>query len=167
MKFYGLGYRNNDNCSQMEQELNDILAKIYTYCAYQDRCTAEVRQKLLELGLPEDRLPQVLAHLETERYLDDERYTRSFVRGKFHHKKWGRHKIRHALRAKQLPAPLVETVLQEEIEEDAYRQSLQRLLAQKTAQWQKLPPHSRREKIQRFLLQKGYEWEEIRQLMRD
>jgi len=144
----------------------EILAKLYKYCAYQDRCRSELLDKLAAYEVPEEDWEDYLAHLEAERFWDEARYASAFVRGKFYHQQWGCHKIRHALRAKGLPTSLVAQTLSAEIDEDTYRQQAARLAQQK---WQTLPRTEnrlkRQEKTSRYLLQKGYEWEVIRSLL--
>lgn len=140
----------------------EIVAKLYKYCAYQDRCTSEVIGKLWDWGIPGWQHDEYLAHLEDERFLDDARFVRSFVRGKFYHKSWGKEKIRHELRKKQVPKSLVEAGLAEEIEEEAYQNKVQDLAEKKWQQLEGDPHLKRKEKVVRYLLQKGYLWDEFR-----
>ncbi len=63
--------------------------KIQRFCAYQDRCHSEVRSKLLDMGVYGDTLEELMADLITERFLDEERFARSFAGGKFRIKHWG------------------------------------------------------------------------------
>ncbi len=143
------------------------LLKLCQYCAYQDRCTSEIEQKLTDLEVPPPEQAPYLAYLEAEQFLDDRRYAGSFVRGKHHHKGWGRLKIRHALRGKGLSAALIETALREELDPASYQQTLIRLAKSKWQQWQGEPPLSRKDKTSRFLLQRGYAWEEIHPVLAD
>lgn len=145
----------------MVPDRQKILTKIYKYCAYQDRCTSEVSQKLLTLGLPREELEDMLLHLENERFVDNERFAHSFVRGRFTYKQWGRHKIRQALKAKAISTHLIEKALTTEISSLAYRNVIQKLVEKKSRQWEKLSSLEKKDKTIRFLLQKGFEWEEI------
>ena len=141
--------------------MEEILIRIYKYCAYQDRCTSEVVKKLKELDAPEDKIPDFLAHLEAERMLDEERFARSFARGKFSVKRWGKQKIRFELRKKRVPENLISIALNEEIEEETYRQTVEYWVERKGKQWAKVPVIERKSKILRFLQQKGFEWDRI------
>lgn len=149
----------------MTPEQQETLSAIYKYCAYQDRCTSEVTQKLRDLGLPDIDIPDMLAHLEVERFLDDERFARSFVRGKFNHKKWGKNKIRFEIRKKGISDILVRRIIKEEIEEEDYRKMLEKLIERKRKELNGQDEFRQKEKIVRFLTQKGYEmgiiWEEL------
>lgn len=138
-----------------------ILTKLYKYCAYQDRCRSEVVDKLRSLGVSYRESDRWLAHLEDERFLDEERFARSFVRGKFYHKGWGSYKIRHQLRKKQVPKPLIEQVMKEEIDAQTYQATLRNLLTKKRAEFPHPLTRTDRAKVMRFLLQRGFQAEEI------
>ena len=146
---------------ELPPEAKAILTKLYKYCAYQDRCRSEVAEKLLSLGVAYREMDTWLAHLEDERFLDEERYTRSFVRGKFYHKRWGAYKIRHQLRKKQVPKSLIESVMKEEIDPQAYEETLRELLNKKRAEFPQPLTRSNRAKVMRFLLQRGFKADEI------
>jgi len=79
---------------KLTQQIN--LEKLRRYCAYQDRCHQEVRQKLLSLKMYGDDLEEIITELINEDFLNEERYAQSFARGKFRMKKWGLlHQKRH------------------------------------------------------------------------
>jgi regulatory protein len=144
-----------------------ILLKLCQYCAYQDRCTSEVEQKLSDLDVPPTEQLNYLAYLEAERFLDDRRYAGSFVRGKHYHKGWGRIKIRHHLQQKGLSGSLIETALREEIAAADYQATLQKLTRSKWQQWEEEPLLTRKDKTSRFLAQRGYTWEEIMRALQE
>lgn len=89
------------------------------YCAYQDRCHQEVKQKLREWGIRESVADDILVDLISDGFLDEERFARSFARGKFRIKKWGRIKITNELRKRNISAACIKCGLSE-IEEDEY-----------------------------------------------
>ena len=134
--------------------MQEILTKIYKYCAYQDRCSSEVEKKLRDLGATEIAIPQLMEHLRSERMLDDVRFVRSFVRGKFYHKKWGKQKITYELRKKRLEENLIETGLTEEISPEDYQETIAYWVARKDKQWKQLQVHERKQKILRFFTTK-------------
>ena len=70
--------------------LDKALQKLQRYCAYQDRCHQEVRAKLLSLGVYGDEMEEIIVSLIEDKFLDEERFARSFARGKFRLKQWGR-----------------------------------------------------------------------------
>lgn len=136
----------------------EILIKLYQYCAYQDRCTQEVLDKMKELEVEIDEYDNYLAHLEDERFLDDARFVTSYVRGKFYHKSWGRQKIRHELKRRNVPLSIIEAGLREEIPEEDYLEKAYQLAIKKWDQTSDGDRFARREKVARYMVQKGYEF---------
>ena len=93
-------------------ETNDaILKKVLRYCAYQDRCTQEVRTKLATFDMSDSDKEKILKLLVDEGYLDDERYASTFVRSKIHLKKWGVNKIRMSLKMKGIGDEIISNAL--------------------------------------------------------
>ena len=80
------------------------LPKIQHFCAYQERCHAEVIDKLYSFGLNKKDIDQIVAQLIEDNYLNEERFARSFVNDKFRFNKWGRKKIEYQLKAKKVSA---------------------------------------------------------------
>ena len=138
-----------------------LLPKIYKYCAYQERCRSEIESKLAEWGVAQDHWPAVLEHLAAERFWDEARFAYEFARGKFNQKQWGRQKIRHELRRRQVPEALIEQALEEAIAEPDYQQALQQLIAKKARKLTSLEQPQERAKLIRFLQQRGYSLGEI------
>ena len=106
------------------------LEKIKHWCAYQERCQEEVRQKLIAFKLPGEEIEQIISSLIVEGYLNEERFAKSFVRGKFTIKHWGKLKIKSALKGKKIPEKLIKGALKE-IDSDRYYITLTQLLEKK------------------------------------
>lgn len=130
--------------------------KALRYCAYQERCHQEVKNKLYELGLKSSDADELLTYLITEGFLNEERYARLFAGGKFRIKKWGRVKIIHALESKGLSKNCIRLGLKE-IDEDDYRQTLKKLITEKLSVNTEENSFAARDKISKSLIQKGYE----------
>lgn len=144
------------------------LQKLQRYCAYQDRCHSEVRSKLLDLGVYGDTLEEIMAELITERFLDEERFARSYARGKFRLKKWGRVRIKQELKLRRISAYCIKKGLTE-IEETDYRETLFEILQKKQAEYlRKHEAYSARQKAALYAINRGYEstlvWELIKML---
>lgn len=107
-----------------------ILARIRHYCAYQERCSYEVDQKLAQWKVAPARIKKIRHILTEEGFIDESRYARIFVRSKFHINKWGRLKIRHELKSRAIPEMLISKAL-EEIGEDDYLNTLRELASKK------------------------------------
>ena len=145
-------------------ETNDaILKKVLHYCAYQDRCTQEVRIKLATFDMPDSEKDKFLKLLVDEGYLDDERYASTFVRSKIHLKKWGVNKIKMALKMKGISDEIIANALSE-IDPEIYREELIKVL--KAKKINELDPYKRKAKLAQYAMQKGYEptlvWDVIR-----
>lgn len=133
------------------------LEKIKHYCAYQERCHSEVRNKLLELKVYGLELENVITILIEENFLNEERYACTIARGKFNMKQWGRIKIKHLLKAKNISNYLIQKAMNE-IDADTYEMTLQHLGEKK---WETLKGEKnhfvKMNKLKNYLLQKGYE----------
>jgi regulatory protein len=138
-------------------DFREAKVKLESYCAYQDRCTSEVLKKIEPYDLSADERVALLEHLKTFKFLDDERFARSFASGKFVIKAWGRLKIKNHLRSKGLNSHLIELGLQE-IDNDAYFETIQTLAIRK---WNSLEKEKdlwvRKQKVYRFLAGRGFE----------
>ena len=74
------------------------LQKIKQYCAYQERCHSEVRDKLYSFGLHQSEVEEIITLLIVENYLNEERFAILFAGGKFRMKQWGKHKIKQGIK---------------------------------------------------------------------
>ena len=134
----------------------EALKKMQRYCAYQDRCHQEVRKKLLAMGIYPDWREEVIVELIQENFLNEERFARSFARGKFRIKQWGRLRILRELKQRDISAYCIKKAM-EEIEEEDYLQTLQLLIKKKANQLRESDSYKKRNKIVQYLLQRGYE----------
>ena len=96
----------------------EALAKIQRYCAYQVRCHQEVRTRLLDMGVYADWLEEIIVQLIEENFLNEERFARSFARGKFRIKQWGRNRIRQELKKRNISAYCIRMAMEEIEEQD-------------------------------------------------
>ncbi len=140
------------------------LFKLRHYCAYQERCHREVKEKLYSFGLRRDEVEEAISTLIEENYLNEERFALQFAGGHFRGKHWGRVKIRYELKQRQVGEYCIKKALAS-IGEDDYTRTLERLAA---ARWESLREEEnqfvRRRKLQDYLLRKGYEMEMIKEL---
>ena len=138
----------------------DFLKKVYSYCAYQDRSSQQVLEKLEKLGVPEEWWEEMLDQLEREKFLDDRRFSISYARGRFYQKKWGRIKILRGLLSHGIEESLAEEALRE-IGVVDYYQLIRELILQKRASFEKKPGAVEMDKTYKYLLSKGFEVELI------
>lgn len=140
--------------------------KIQAYCAYQERCHQEVTKKLKSWGLIPDAVDMLMGELMQHNFLNEERYARSFARGKFRIKKWGRIKIRLELKKREIYSKCIEFAM-EEIDGDDYYDTLKEVLQKKSNLEKETHPYKRKAKLTRYLVSRGYEYDLIRMAMED
>ena len=99
---------------------DEIRNKAEAYCSVAERCISEVRSKLQQWGLPLEREEAVLQYLQTEKFIDEQRYSIAFVRDKYRFNSWGRVKIAQALKLKRIPSVCISKAL-EEIDDEEYK----------------------------------------------
>lgn len=144
------------NPGQKSYTVKEATLKLMQYCAYRDRSHKEVEEKLEEMRMIPAAREKIIIQLMQENFLNEERFARSFVRGKFRIKKWGRIKIKNELKKRQISSPLIKLSLLE-IEEEAYLSTLNELLEKKKGQIKERNPYKLKQKLGNYLLQKGYE----------
>ena len=106
------------------------LSKAEHFCAYQDRAQQEVRNKLYEWGLWTDAVENIIIQLIAGNFLNEERFAKAYVQGKFKQKGWGRNKIKQGLKFKNIPPALLKKALQT-IDGDDYLAMLQKVIQKK------------------------------------
>lgn len=147
----------------MELSNDVILKKVLHYCAYQDRCTQEVRTKLTTFDMPDAEKEKIVKLLVDEGYLDDERYASTFVRSKIHLKKWGVNKIKMSLKMKGISDEIIGNALSE-IDPEIYKDELIKVL--KAKKINDTDPYKKKAKLAQYAMQKGYEpslvWDALR-----
>ena len=145
--------------------IEQTLQKIKQYCAYQERCHSEVRDKLYSFGLRQSEVEEAITLLITENYLNEERFAIHFAGGKFRMKQWGKHKIKQALKLRQVSDYCINKALKD-IDVKEYERTFQKLTEQKlkTLKSEK-NIFIKKRKLQDFLLQKGYENDLIRETL--
>jgi regulatory protein len=143
-------------------DLTQMLQKSEAFCAYQERCSAEVIEKLKRMGAEDGEILQVLTSLLDNKFLDDERFATAYAVGKLRIKHWGVNKIKQGL--KQLDAALIQKAIEELYKED-YEGILKEVATRK---WQELAkekdPWIRKQKLFRFLASRGFNYDEFSDL---
>jgi len=136
---------------------DEALQKAKQYCAYQERCHSEVKEKLYSYGMNKKEVDELLSELISDNYLNEERFAIQFAGGKFRIKQWGRVKIKYALKQKQVSEYCIKKALSA-IDEHDYLKTAQKLFDQKlkTLKSEK-NLFTRKRKLQDHLMQKGYE----------
>lgn len=144
--------------SKKEKKTTELLLKAERFCAYRERCSYEVIQKLKELEADPEETEKVLESLKENDYLNDERFSKLFASGKFRIKRWGKNKIKAELRMKKIPDSFIYNAL-DSISEEEYISTLEHLKAKKSKEVKGKDSKDKIRKIGMFLLSKGYEAE--------
>lgn len=132
------------------------LQKLRHYCAYQERCHREVRDKLYQLGVWKKDHDAIISQLIEENYLNEERFAIAYAGGKFRVKHWGRNRIIHALKSKEVSAYCIKKALSQIPQED-YEKLLQKIAREKYAALKNEQWMVRRRKTMDYLLSRGFE----------
>lgn len=138
----------------------ELLNKAAAYCAAAEHCVSEVEAKLRQWGAEAEAMQRITERLIKEKYLNEVRYCRFFVRDKYRFNQWGRNKIVQALRMKGLPAEAIDEGLSE-IDPEMYDDILERLLKQKSKAIKAVSSYERNAKLIRFAAGRGFAMQEI------
>ena len=142
-----------------EQEAYLALAAL---CAQAEHCQWEMLEKMRRWELSDEAQARVMERLVKERYVDDERYARAFVKDKIHYNKWGRQKVEQALWQKHIDDDIRQRVL-DEVDDDEYLSILRPLLQQKRKSTKAQSDYELNQKLIRFALGRGFTFDIIRQ----
>lgn len=140
-------------------ETDQILQRAQALCAKQEKCTADMRVKLIQWGLLKGEADMVISKLVSEGFLDDVRYAGIFVREKNRFNKWGAIKIAQALRIKGIPDKVIKEALGQ-IEHKTEVESLFTLLSNKVRTIKAKSPYELKSKLIRFALSRGYSYQD-------
>ena len=136
--------------------VDEIKKKMEYYCAYQDRCHQEVEKKLREFRLIPEAREMILLHLMQHNFLNEERFAKSFARGKFRIKKWGKRRIVQELKFRDITAYNIKTALKE-IDEDEYLKTIEEVANSKYAQLKESNKYLKNQKLYQYLYRRGFE----------
>ena len=143
---------------------HEAYLRLAALCAQAEHCEQEMRDKMRRWGLDEAAQDKVVERLTKERYIDEERYARAFVKDKIRYNKWGRRKVQQALWMKHISDDIQQQVL-DEIDEKEYLDVLRPLLKQKRKSIKAESDYELNQKLVRFALSRGFGFDIIRQCL--
>lgn len=153
--------------SKINYDVNILTVQLKNYCALQEKCCFDIIHKMQKLGISKSDERNVLEILIKENYIDEARYSKSFARGKFKIKKWGKRKIINELKQKKISQINITNCL-DEISDVEYSEELDRQLHKKKETIKKTDYFTKKKKIAYYLINKGYEsnlvWDKLREL---
>ena len=159
--------KNLKNKSTQQYSLQEIQQKLEYYCAYQERCYKEVETKLFDFHLTAEEKEQVLIYLIENNFINEERFAKSFVRGKHNYKFWGKNRITNELKFRNISSRIIQEALKE-IPETTYLENFHRLAEKHWDSIKERKGPKKNKKFVDYLLRKGYEthliFEKLREL---
>ena len=143
---------------------NDAYLTLAALCAQAEHCQHEMLEKMRRWELSDEAQARVMERLVRERYVDDERYARAFVKDKVRYNKWGRRKVEQALWQKHIDEDIRQRVL-DEVDDEEYLSVLRPLLQQKRKTTKAQSDYELNQKLVRFALSRGFTFDIIRQCL--
>lgn len=136
--------------------VQEATRKLEHYCAYQERCHQEVRRKLEGMHMIPEAIDVIIVHLLKHNYLNEERFAKTLVRGKFRIKAWGRRRLVRELRLKDISKVNINQALAE-IEESDYIEVFNGLAEKKARSLSSGDKYKKKKKLIDYLLYRGWE----------
>lgn len=136
--------------------IKEIEIKLQYYCSYQDRCHKEVHEKLRTFNIINAEANQIISNLISENFLNETRFSKSYVRGKFNIKHWGKIRIVNELKKRNISAFNIMQGLKE-IDELEYQNKFQEIFNKKLSSLVGLSLIIKKRKILSYLLYRGWE----------
>jgi len=136
--------------------VQEALLKLSKYCTYQDRCHAEVEQKLREMKMIPEARHQIISELIKHDFLNEQRFALNYARGKFNQKHWGRIRIRQELKRRHITEKLIKKAL-DQISDKEYHSKLKLLVAKKCKELNYDNSLKSKSRLKNYLTYKGFE----------
>ena len=145
---------------------DQVLDKMAKYCAYQERCVKDVKDKLKTYDIPQESKDEIIDYLLDNRFVNDERFARSFVRGKVNQSGWGVNKIRFHLMQKGIDKDVIDEAFGQ-TDEEVYKQKLIDILKAKSKTVKAENDFERKRKLATYAMQKGFEGSLVWEVLKD
>ena len=145
---------------------NQALKKASDYCAFQERCQQEVRDKLYTWGLHKEDVENVIALLISDGFINEERFAKAFAGGKFRIKKWGRTKIKNELKLRKISEYCISKAMTE-IDDREYSKLLKEIIDKKNKEVKEQNAYKKAGRIASYCISRGYESELVWDLIKD
>ena len=140
--------------------------KLEYYCTYQERCHKEVIAKLRTLGIIPSVIDKIISELIKANYLNETRFTQSFVRGKFRIKKWGKNRILQELKVREISSFNIKLGMKE-ISNDNYQKTFYELFEKRRREVKQLTKTEQKKKIFSYMSYRGWENSKVYEALRN
>ena len=142
----------------------DALRRAAALCSNQEQCTGTILEKLRIWGVDKDEAQKVIRKLQEEKFLDDHRYAKFYVRDKYKLNRWGKVKITAMLRQKKIDNSVIEEALTV-IDMKEYEEICENLIKTKSATLHESNHYIRKGKLFRFATGRGFESDLIHRIL--
>lgn len=132
------------------------LSKSMALCSRREFCSYDIRNKLLSWNINSEDSDRIITILTDENFINEQRYSVSFVKDKFNYNKWGKVKIASQLKAKGISADNIKTAFGE-IDDVSYMRMIQNLLTSHRKTIKAKNQYELKAKLLRYGLSKGFE----------
>lgn len=136
--------------------VHEATKKLEHYCAYQERCHQEVRQKLIGMHMIPEAIDVIIVHLLKHDFLNEERFAKTFVRGKFRFKGWGKRRLTRELKQRDISKINIDKALSE-ISDEEYLETLNELAEKKVSSMRETSSLKKKKKFVDYFLYRGWE----------
>tara|TARA_R110002049_G_scaffold90686_2_gene227109 strand:+ start:33396 stop:33872 length:477 start_codon:yes stop_codon:yes gene_type:complete len=142
--------------SKKTYTVQEATKKMEHYCAYQERCHQEVRKKLETMHMIPEAIDVIVVHLLEHNFLNETRYAKTFVSGKFRIKGWGRGRLTYELKKKDIGKVNINQALTE-ITNEEYNGFFNDLAEKKANSINETNVFKKRKKFIDYFLYRGWE----------
>ncbi|MBJ6367537.1 regulatory protein RecX [Snuella sedimenti] len=136
--------------------LEEAIKKLEHYCAYQERCHKEVRQKLKDMRMIPEVIDHIMVHLINHNFLNEERYAKAYVQGKFRIKNWGKRRLILELKKRDITNRNIELAISE-IDDSVYHERFNDLAKKYVSTIKETNVLKKKKKLVDYLLYRGWE----------
>lgn len=140
--------------------------KLSALCAVSEQCCHDMMQKMRRWELPQELAEKVVARLVKERFIDEERYAKAFVRDKFRYNHWGRVRIELELKKRKIAQRHIAEAL-EEIDEKDNLEALREMIRKKRPSVKGKNEYEIKGKLIRFALGRGFQMDDVIKVVGD
>ena len=148
--------------------VDEARKRLERFCVYQERCHQEVQKKLKDMNMIPEAQDQIIVHLLKHNFLNEERFAKVFVRGKFRIKKWGKYRLQMELKRRDIGRTIIKNAMSEINDED-YLETLDEIARKKLSNIKEKHPQKKRKKLADYLMYRGWEsglvYDKIRELI--
>jgi regulatory protein len=133
-------------------------------CSRQERCKADLRQKLFQWKISDEIASKIIRQLEADNFISEERFATAFAKDKIRFNKWGKNKVRYHLKMKDISEANISRALSN-IDDSEYNAMIQKEVLVKNLKTKADSDWQRKGKIMHFAQSRGYETEIVMNIL--